>query len=140
MEKLTIATGEKEYSLNDKCTVTFSPSDPNFAERLYSAFDDLKKKHETMRDAESVEKMTSREKFDYLKALDAEMRETIDGVFQKPVCDALFPAVSMYAAADGAPVWMNLILAIMDELDEGVKREKVFHSEKLVKYTKRYAK
>lgn len=64
--------------------------------------------------------------------------EPIDGVFEQPVCEALFGNVSVYAIADGAPLWMNLMVAIMDELDEGIKREKAFHSEKLAKYTAKY--
>ena len=82
--------------------------------------------------------MTTRETFDYLKRLDREMRDTIDGVFGQPVCEPLFGSMSVYASAGGTPVWMNLMLAIIDELDEGVKREKAFHSEKLAKYTKKY--
>lgn len=64
--------------------------------------------------------------FDWLRNMDAEMRETINGVFEQPVCEALFGNVSVYAIADGAPLWMNLMVAIMDELDEGIKREKAF--------------
>ena len=66
------------------------------------------------------------------------MREIIDGVFGQPVCAPLFGGVSVYAIAGGAPLWMNFILAIIDELDDGVKREKAFHSEKLAKYTQKY--
>lgn len=136
MKKLNITTGAQEYRLNDKCTVFFNPSDPAFADKLYTAFDALKKKQD-VRD-NNVEKMSAREMFDWLKELDAEMRGTIDGVFDQPVCDPLFGNVSVYAIADGAPLWMNLMVAIMDEMDEGIKREKAFHSEKLAKYTKKY--
>lgn len=136
MEKLTIETGEREYSLNDKCTVVFSPSDPKFADRLYTAFETLKKKQEA-KDID-VDKLSTRERFDYLNELDKEMRETIDSVFQQPVCAELFSGVSVYAIAGGAPIWMNLIFAVMDKLDESIKREKALHSEKLEKYTKKY--
>lgn len=136
MKELNIITGAQEYRLNDKCTVCFNPSDPAFADKLYTAFDALKKKQE-VRD-NNVEKMSAREMFDWLKELDAEMRETIDGVFGKPVCEPLFGNISMYAIADGAPLWMNLMVTIMDEMDESIKREKAFHSEKLAKYTKKY--
>lgn len=84
--------------------------------------------------------MSAREMFDWLRNMDAEMRETIDGVFEQPVCEPLFGNVSVYAIADGAPLWMNLMVAIVDELDEGIKREKAFHSEKLAKYTKKYSR
>lgn len=136
MERITIETGEREYSLNDKCVVRFNPADPNFADRLYTAFDGLKAKQDERDNA--PQQMTARERFDYLRKLDTEMRETIDGVFNQPVCDALFENISVYAIAGGCPAWLNFILAIMDELEEGVKREKAFHSEKLAKYTKKY--
>ena len=136
MKELNITTGAQEYRLNDKCTVFFNPSDPAFADKLYTAFDALKKKQD-VRD-NNVEKMSAREMFDWLKKLDTEMRETIDGVFDQPVCDPLFGNVSVYAIADGAPLWMNLMVAIMDEMDEGIKREKAFHSEKLPTDTKKY--
>lgn len=136
MTELKIYTGVREYRLNDKCTVCFSPSDPAFADRLYTAFDDLKKKQDA-RDND-VDKMSAREAFDWINQMDKEMRETIDGVFNQPICETLFGNVSVYAIADGVPLWMNLMLAIMDELDEGIKREKAFHSERLAKYTKKY--
>ena len=133
---MKISTGVREYRLNDKCTVCFNPSDPAFANRLYTAFDELKKKQDA-RDND-VDKMSAREAFDWLNQMDKEMRETIDGVFNQPICEALFGNVSVYAIADGVPLWMNFMLAIMDELDEGIKREKAFHNERLTKYTKKY--
>lgn len=136
MKKVIIDSGVQEYSLNDKCSVFFNPVDTEFADRIYTAFDELRKKQEKR--TLDLEKMTTRETFDYLKRLDREMRDTIDGVFGQPVCEPLFGSMSVYASAGGTPVWMNLMLAIIDELDEGVKREKAFHSEKLAKYTKKY--
>lgn len=118
------------------CELSFNPSDPAFADRLYTAFDALKKKQDA-RD-NNVEKMSAREMFDWMREMNAEMRETIDNVFGQPVCETLFGGTSVYASADGAPLWMNLMVAIMDELDEGIKREKAFHSEKLAKYTAKY--
>lgn len=114
----------------------FNPADTEFADRIYTAFEELRKKQEKR--TFELGKMTTRETFDYLKQLDREMRDTIDGVFGQPVCEPLFGSMSVYASAGGTPVWMNLMLAIIDELDEGVKREKAFHSEKLAKYTKKY--
>jgi len=136
MKEITIDSGVQEYKLNDKCSVFFNPADPAFADKLYTAFDALKEKQNSR--AADIEALSTRETFDYLKQLDAQMRETIDGVFGKPVCEPLFGSMSVYALAGGTPVWMNLMLAIIDELDEGVKREKAFHSEKLAKYTKKY--
>lgn len=136
MKEIKIDSGVQEYTLNEKCTVFFNPTDPVFAEKIYTAFEALQKKQEAQ--TVDIENMNARETFDYLNGLDTEMRETIDGVFGQPVCEALFGAMSVYASAGGAPVWMNLMLAIIDEFDESIKREKAFHSEKLSKYTKKY--
>ena len=136
MKELTLNTGEIEYRLNDKCTVRFNPTDPAFADRIYTALDELSKKQER----KDIDGMTTRETFDYLRKLDADMRGTIDGCFGTPVCEPLFGSTSVYARADGMPLWMNLMLAIIDEFDDGIKREKAFHSEKLAKYTKKYSR
>ena len=136
MKELTLNTGEIEYRLNDKCTARFNPTDPAFADRIYSALDELSRKQES----KNPDNMSTRETFDYLRKLNAEMRETIDGCFDTPVCEPLFGKMSVYASAEGTPLWMNLMLAIIDEFDDGIKREKAFHSEKLAKYTKKYSR
>lgn len=136
MKELKIETGVQEYNLNGECKVFFNPSDPAFADRLYTAFENLQKKQEKQQ--AEVEDMSARETFDYLNQLDVDMRGIIDGIFRQPVCEQLFGDLSVYAVAGGTPLWMNLVLAIMDELDEGIKREKAFHSKKLAKYTKKY--
>lgn len=136
MKELKIETGVQEYDLNGKCKVLFNPSDPAFADKLYTAFENLQKKQEKQQ--AEIENMTTRETFDYLNQLDIEMRSIIDGIFGQPVCDQLFGPLNVYAVAGGTPLWMNLVLAVMDELDEGIKREKAFHNEKLAKYTKKY--
>ena len=138
MKEIKIATGLEEYRLNDKFTVSFNPSDPAFADRLYSGLENLQKKQEQKEN--DVEKMSPRETFDYVEKLNAEMRETIDGIFNAPVCDNVFGDMSLYAFADGAPLWYNLLAAILDVLDESLKREKMFHSDRLSKYTKKYQK
>ena len=136
MKELTLDTGEIEYKINEKCTVRFNPTDPYFADRIYTALDELSKRQGSA----DVNGMTTRETFDYLRKLDADMRQTIDGCFDAPVCDLLFGKTSVYASKDGTPLWMNLMLIIIDELDDGIKREKAFHSEKLAKYTKKYSR
>lgn len=136
MKELTFLDGIEEFHVNGKYTLRFNPADPEFADRLYTAFDELSKRQKA-RNAET-EKLSPCETFAYLREMDKEMRETIDGVFGDAVCEQLFGGISMYASADGMPVWMNFLFCIMDELDESIKREKAFHSEKLAKYTKKY--
>lgn len=136
MKELSFDSGLQEYRFNDKCTLYFNPADPAFADRIYTAFDALKEKQEKR--SVDAEKLTPKEAFAYLRQLDAEMREVINGVFEQEVCTPLLGSMSLYAMAGGSPVWMNFMLTIIDELDESIKREKAFHSEKLSKYTKKY--
>lgn len=99
MKELTLNTGEIEYRLNDKCTVRFNPTDPAFADRIYSALDELSRKQES----KNPDNMSTRETFDYLRKLDAEMRETIDGCFDTPVCEPLFWQRACMQARRGCP-------------------------------------
>lgn len=136
MKELNFDTGVQEYKVNARCAVSFNPADPVFADRIYTAFDALREKQEKRNI--DTEKMEPKEVFEYLRQLDAEMRGVIDGVFEQDVCKDLFGSMSLYASAGGSPLWMNFMLTIIDELDESIKREKAFHSEKLSKYTKKY--
>lgn len=136
MKELRIETGLQEFKVNDRCVLHFNPVDPAFADRIYTAFDALKKQQ----DSKNVDlaNMPETVVFAYLRELDADMRKTINDVFEDDVCTPLFGKMSVYASAGGTPLWMNLMMAVIDELDEGIKREKAFHSEKLSKYTKKY--
>lgn len=136
MKELNFETGLEEYRLNDRCVVRFNPADHKFADKLYAAFDTLQKKQKA-KDVD-IEKMSPREAFDYLNGLDTEMREVIDGVFGTPVCADLFGDMSVYASAGGSPLWFNLTMTLIGELDEQVKREKALQDEKILKYTKKY--
>lgn len=136
MKELKIETGLQEYQLNDKCTVWFNPSDPAFAETVYNTFSDLKKEQDA-KDCK-LDGMADKDVYAYLHDLDREMRTAINDVFGQNICDPLFGTMNVYASAGGMPIWMNLMLAIMDEFDESIKREKALHSEKLSKYTKKY--
>lgn len=58
MKELNFDTGLVTYDLNGKVEVTFNPSDSNFVERLYSAFEDLDKKQDGYKS--SIEKMADK--------------------------------------------------------------------------------
>lgn len=139
MKELNFDSGLVTYSLNGKAEVTFNPSDSNFVERLHSAFEDLDKKQEGYR--ATVEKMADkREIFEFARERDREMREIIDGVFESPVSEALFGGMNVYALAGGLPVWCNLMLAVMDEVDTTFTREQKATNPRIAKYTAKYQK
>ena len=70
--------------------------------------------------------------------MDAEMRSMIDEALGAPVCDALFGDMNVYALADGLPVWANLMLAVMDEIDTSFARQQKLTDPRISKYTAKY--
>jgi len=113
-KSLSFADNLVEYEINGRVTVRFNPTDETFVgnlERAFSSLDGLQ--GELAEDGG----------FDRFVKLDKEMRETIDGLLGNGVADALFPNMNCYALADGLPVWMNLVLALVDEVGEAYERE-----------------
>ena len=139
MKELNFESGLVTYSLNGKCEVTFNPTDSNFVERLYSAFEVLDKKQESYK--AQIEKMgDKKEIFRFARERDAEMRGIIDDLFDVPDSDALFGGMNVYAIAAGLPVWCNLMLAVMDEIDTTFSREQKATNPRIAKYTAKYKK
>ena len=137
VKALNFESGLVTYNINGKCQVSFNPTDSNFVERLYLAFEDLDKKQESYKT--QVEKLADkREIFDFARERDVEMRQVIDGLFDAPVSDSLFGVMSVYAVAGGLPVWCNLMLAVMDEIDTTFSREQKATNPRIAKYTEKY--
>ena len=131
--ELNFGDGLVTYTINGKCDVSFNPTDSNFVERLYLAFEELDKKQEGYK--AQIEKMGDKKQiFAFARERDAEMRKIIDSVFDAPVADALFGGMNVYAMAEGVPVWCNLMLAIMDEIDNTFSREQKFTNPRIKKY------
>ena len=66
------------------------------------------------------------------------MRDMIDGLFAKPVCADLFGTMNVYALADGLPVWCNLMLAVIDQIDTSFAAEQKKTNPRIAKYTDRW--
>ena len=141
MPNLQVNLGVEEYSLNDRVTVSFNPTDMAFTERLTKAFEELEALQEKARDlVAAIDGDDPRPLFADLRAIDAEMRKAVDRLFEQDVSDALFQGVRLYAASEGLPVWNNLLLALVTEIDDAYKREKRAMDERIRKYTERYEK
>lgn len=138
MPELKFETGVVTFMVNGKCEVSFNPTDSAFVEKLFHAFDTLDKRQERYKEQISGVK-DNREVFQIARSQDAEMREIIDGVFG-PVSKELFGDMNVYALADGLPVWANLMLAVMDEVDTSFAREQKKTNPRVAKYTAKYKK
>ena len=139
MNTLNFNTGVVTFSVNDKAEVSFNPTDSNFVERLFYTFEDLDKRQEAHK--EQVSKLADkREIFELSRRLDAEMREMIDGIFRKAVCEDIFGDINVYALADGLPLWCNFLLVLMDQIDTTFAREQKATNPRIAKYTAKYHK
>lgn len=139
MKELNFDSGLVTYSLNGKCEVSFNPTDSNFVERLFKTFNELDKKQEAYK--AEVEKISDKKEiFEIARKRDAEMRAMVDEAIGSPVCDSLFGDMNIYALANGFPVWCNLMLAIMDEVDTSFAREQKLTNPRIAKYTSKYHK
>lgn len=128
-----------ETSDGKTCSIFLNLTDSGFVEKLYSAFETLDKKQEAYK--ETVEKTANkREIFDIARKMDEEMRDIIGEVFGFDICTALFGEMNVYALADGLPVWANLMLGIMDEVDTAFAREQKTTNPRIARYTKKYHK
>lgn len=139
MAELNFDTGLVTYSINGKCNVSFNPTDSNFVGRLHAAFESLDKLQEDLKGKYS-EIDDNRKVFDFAKEADTEMRNIIDGVFEKSVCSDLFGDMNVYAIASGLPVWCNFMLAVMDEIDGKYESEQKLTNQRVERYVAKYRK
>ena len=139
MEKFNFDTGMKEFEINDAVTVSFNPTDPETIKKIFDVFDSLDAKQAAYK-AEIARCGETKEIFDIASRRDAEMREVLDSLFGKPICEPLFGTMNVYELADGLPVWCNLMLAIIDQIDTRSLQERKGTSARIEQYTKRWKK
>jgi len=137
VKELTFETGLVTYSLNGACEVRFNPTDTAFARRLFDAFDALEQRQEGYQQ-QAAALREPREIFAFARERDQEMRQLLDGLLGAGASDALFGEMDLYAMAGGLPVWCNLLLALMDEMDAALAREKKAADPRLKKYLDKY--
>lgn len=140
--EINVSLGIKEYIIRGAagdCTLRFNPTDSEFIEKLYSAFDTLDKKQDAYN--EEVQRCgDKKEIFEIARRRDKEMRALIDGIFDRPVCESIFGGMNLYALADGLYVWANFLLALIEETDTTFAREQRATNPRLKKYTEKYHK
>lgn len=141
MAELNVKNGAVTYTINGKGEVSFNPTDADFINRMYSAFDAMEKKQDAY-STQIRELAGTVEMFDFARRLDEEMRGVLDELFQAPISEMAFGGISCYALADGLPLWCNLMLAVMDEINNAAEREKgtTKMNEKVNKYLVKYQK
>ena len=135
--ELNISTGVEEYSLNGKVTIYLNPTDAEFTERIFHAFDFLDEKQDAYKkkieESESIE-----QSFAFLRELDKEMREHLFELFDEDIVTPLIGSMNVYALADGTPIWFNILTGILDVIGEGIDEQTKKSKERIKKYTAKY--
>ena len=138
MKNLSFPDGLEEYSLNDRVTVRFNPTDASFLERLSELFSRLDALQE---EVSALQETTPEEEvFPLAKSLDGRMRDLLDGLFGQQVCEPLFGTMNLFASAGGLPVWANLLLALTEEVEAAMQGELSAREARIAKYTAKYKK
>lgn len=139
MPNLSVNTGIEEYTLNNAVTIRLNPTDPAFVKRLFGRFSELEAKdkawREKIRDLSKPEEVMAA--YDEGEAL---FRGAVDDLLGAGTCEKLCGSTSVLAMAEGAPIWMNVMLAIIDAMDSAIAREQKATNPKLEKYLKKYHK
>ena len=139
MKEIKFLEGIEEYRLNDKVSVYFNPTDTTFVSKLFDTFKKLDEHDSEFRKRVDAAKTTD-DTLNVLKEADADLKALLDTVFDKPICEELFGKTNVYAMAGGLPIWANLILAIVDEIDASFVNEQKQTNPRLEKYLSKYKK
>lgn len=138
MTELTFNTGRRAFNINGVVEVSFNDTDVDFVERLYSVFAKLDEKQDYYKTR--VQTTPDGEIFSLMRDLDSDMREELNGLFETDVCTPLFGRMNVFALADGLPLWANLMLCIMEQVDAAYSREQKAINPRVQKYTAKWQK
>lgn len=137
MTELKFGLGLRKFNLNGQVEVFFNDTDADFVERLFNIFYGLDEKQSYYE--KRVEKMAdNKEIFAFMRELDGEIRGAIDDLFNEDVCKPLFGTMNVFALADGLPLWANLMLAVIDQVDTAFAREQKATNPRIQKYTAKW--
>ena len=137
MTELNFNTGKRTFSLNGVVEVSFNDTDAEFVGNLFNLFSSLDDRQESYK--HRVERMADKKEiFDLMRELDYEIRDEINSLFEQDVCTPLFGKMNVFALADGLPLWANLMLAIMEQVDTGFAREQKAMNPRVQKYTSKW--
>lgn len=136
MTELSFNTGRRSFNINGVVEVSFNDTDASFVEKLYGLFRKLDEQHENYKG--NLDQCVGEEVFTRMRELDSDMRVDINNLFGKDVCNPLFGDTNVFALADGLPLWANLLLTIMDQIDSATAREQKATSPRVQKYVAKW--
>ena len=134
MQELNFATGKVKYKVNGGAVIEFNPTDTEFSRRVLDIFRDLAGKQEEYAKALSVDEPD-------MEAALGDPEAAIDAAFEQPgTADAVFGTASLYAYADGLPLWANFLMAVIDEMPASAEKQAKLTDPRLRKYVGKYSK
>lgn len=136
MKELNFDTGIVTYNINGRFQLQLNPTDNLFIEKVYSAFEMLDKEQDGYK--AEIERANTKEIFEIARKRDSEMRKQIDYLLGDGASEAIFGDMSVYALADGLPLWANLMLALVDEMDANFTGAQQRSNTRIDKYLKKY--
>lgn len=147
-EDLKFESGIREYPLKlyedqDPVPVRFNPTNMIFIEHVFTCFDKMDAIQEKYANRLEAlrEDQDFRAVFSFTREMEQELRGVLNEVFYKDICTPLFGEFeSVYAAANGFPIWANILLAVIDEFDDTFVQEKKKQNPRLKKYIEKYQK
>ena len=137
--RLNYSSGIKTFEV-DGGTISFSPTDTKFAERLYTTFDRLAKMQEDGEKKNAELEGDGEALFNAIHAKESEMQSAIDSVFGEGASKKIFPEVGLYAVADGMPVWANFLFAVMEVVEDAMGDEHKKSESRMELIKKKYGK
>lgn len=143
-------TSKKKFRLNkdDSRIIELNVSDMNILSRMsetYPKLNALQEKASKMMDGISFEDEDTLEQdmqtvADRLKAVDAEMRDLIDFMFDSDVSSKAAPDGSMYDPFNGSPRYEYIITVLMKQYETNLQAEYKKIESQLSKHTAKYTK
>lgn len=159
MKELNFASGLVTYKVNGGAEISFNPTDTEFSRKVLGIFRDLADKQDHYRkllgadtetpdieaalgDPKAAQELMHQTDaiLDGISKMDREMRAAIDSTFGIPgTADAVFGSASLYAYADGLPLWANFLMAVIDEMPASAETQAKMTDPRLRKYVGKYS-
>lgn len=143
---IQIESGIKEYPITlydgqEPVVVRFNPTNMIFIEKVFNTFDEMDEIGESINAKIREVGDDWKRLFELTREAEQKMRGKLNEAFGKDICTPLFGEYeSVYAAGDGLPIWANILLAIIDEMDSAFVEEKKKQNPRIQKYTEKYSK
>lgn len=136
---ISFDTGVRTFQVNETGSVSFNPTSVSFVNRLYQLFEKLAGLQEQWeKETEALQDEPAMVKFFGEK--DKTIRAMLDELFGAPVSEGIFPGLNVFDFGSGAPVWVNFLLAVLDEMTVRAEAESKEAEKRMGKYLAKYRK